>query len=228
MKTQTLVWNVLLLGAVFFVFMPAAGFAQEEFEEARIYIEYNSSDEDLGYHVFLDGEDWETLEISDPEGNLIFTVEGTGGYEDLGLTELFFEGAEPPLDEVPLDDLLGRFPEGEYTFRGVTVDNVILESTAELTHAVPAGPQVGAQVSNGRVVIKWRPVPEDFPTRDIEIAGYQIIVGSFQVTMPPSARKVVLPQKYADSLEAGEHGFEVLAIEAGGNQTITQGSFVIE
>ena len=35
----------------------------EKFEEARIIIEYNSTDNDLGFHVFLDGEDWKSASV---------------------------------------------------------------------------------------------------------------------------------------------------------------------
>jgi hypothetical protein len=45
------------------------------------------------------------------------------------------------------------------------------------------------------------------------------------VTLPASARQVTLPAEFVDSLGAGAHPFEVLAIEASGNQTITEGSF---
>jgi hypothetical protein len=79
---------------------------QVELEIARIFIEYNFSGNDLGFHVFLDGEDWTDLKISDPTGTKIFDVSGKGGYANLGLTELFFEGAEPNLSDVPVADLL--------------------------------------------------------------------------------------------------------------------------
>jgi hypothetical protein len=36
---------------------------------------------------------------------------------------------------------------------------------------------------------------------------------------------VTLPPEFASSLGAGEHAFEVLAIDASGNQTITEGTF---
>jgi hypothetical protein len=39
---------------------------------------------------------------------------------------------------------------------------------------------------------------------------------------------VTVPPEFVASLPRGTHGFEVLAIEAGGNQTITAGSFVKE
>jgi hypothetical protein len=52
-----------------------------------------------------------------------------------------------------------------------------------------------------------------------------VIVDSFQVTLPASARQVTVPAEYVVSLAPGAHAFEVLAIEASGNQTITEGSF---
>jgi hypothetical protein len=38
---------------------------------------------------------------------------------------------------------------------------------------------------------------------------------------------VTVPSEYVESLGSGEHPFEVLAIEEGGNQTITEGSFTL-
>jgi hypothetical protein len=35
-----------------------------QFEEAHLYIEYNSTDNDLGFHVFLDAEDWKSMRIA--------------------------------------------------------------------------------------------------------------------------------------------------------------------
>jgi hypothetical protein len=39
---------------------------------------------------------------------------------------------------------------------------------------------------------------------------------------------VMVPPEFVEFLGPGEHGFEVLTIEEGGNQTITAGSFVKE
>jgi hypothetical protein len=144
------------------------------------------------------------------------------------MTELFFEGAEPSLDEVPLDELLAKFPEGKYRFSGETVSGDPLVGKGILTHAIPAGPDVSAEVDGNEVIISWDPVtgpPEGFPDREINITGYQVIVEPFQVTLPGSRTSVTLPPEFVESLAAGEHPFEVLAIEAGGNQTITEGTF---
>jgi hypothetical protein len=198
---------------------------------AKIYWEYNSTPSDLGVHVSLDGEDWKELAIVNPDGTTIFKVEGKGPYRDLGMTELFFEGAEPALSEFPLADLLDLFPEGVYEFEGKTVDGDEIEGEAVFTHAIPAGPVVSADVGPGdSLVIHWEDVtgpPAGFPNLAIEIVGYQVLVGSFQVTLPATANSVTVSPEFVDSLASGVHPFEVLAIEAGGNQTITEGTFTI-
>ncbi len=220
---------VLLAGAVALCHATPAGAAK--LAQARIFIEYNAADEDLGFHVFLDGEDWESLKILNPLGATVFQVSGKGPFGDLGMTELFVEGAEPSLADVPLDVLLGLFPEGSYTFTGTRVDGVRIRSLARLSHAVPEGPAVSSEVEDDEVVIRWTPAsgpPPGFPARPVTVVGYQVIVGSFQVTLPATSTEVTLPPEFTESLAAGEHGFEVLAIEAGGNQTISAGSFEID
>lgn len=229
MSTRTPLMHVLLSGAVALTLSAPARAAQ--FEEARLYIEYNSTDNDLGFHVFLDAEDWKSVKIVNPDGVTIVEVNGKGPYgkPNLGLSELFFEGAEPTLDDFPLDDLLALFPEGKYKFIGVTADGVRLMSTSTFTHAVPAGPSVSSEVNGDTIIIRWQPVispPSGFPNEKIDVVGYQIIVEPFQVTLPASSTEVTLPREFAQTLKAGQHGFEVLAIDASGNQTITAGSFV--
>jgi hypothetical protein len=200
------------------------------FPIAKIYFEYNSSANDLGVHVSLDAEDWKNVKIVHPDGRTIFDVTGKGGWGELGMTELFFEGAEPDLDDFPLEELLELFPEDRYTFQGVKVDGGRLTSRPRLSHAIPAGPVVSSQVSGNNVVISWNDVtspPAGFPDRPITIVGYQVLSDSFQVTLPGSANMVTLPPEHTNALGSGTHPFEVLAIEASGNQTITEGTFVI-
>jgi hypothetical protein len=208
---------------------PALG-GETPFKEARIYWEYNSSADDLGVHVTLDAEDWKKLRIENPNELVLFEVRGGGPYKKLGMTELFFEGAEPALSEFPLEDLLALFPEGTYEFEGTTVDNSELESEAEFSHAIPDGPNVRADTGPGDFLeIGWDEVtspPAGFPALPITIAGYQVIVESFQLTLPADARSVTVPPEFVAALEPGEHQFEVLAIEENGNQTLTEGSFV--
>lgn len=211
-----------------------------DFEESRIYIEYNSTDNDLGFHVSLDGEDWKTLKIINANGKLIADIQGKGPYKQLGLTELFFEGAEPSLFEFPLADLLALFPPGKYEFQGKTVDGEKISGESTLSHAVPAGPDVSASddtVVGNSLTIRWDPVTQVatdpaggiFPDLPIHVVAYQIIVDPFQVTLPatdpPAPMSVTVPPEFVESLEPGTHDFEVLAIDEGGNQTITSATF---
>ena len=200
-----------------------------ELEEARIYIEYNQSANDLGFHVFLDGEDWMSLAIANPLGEVVFEVDGYAGYAELGLTELFFEGAEPTLDEYPLADLLALFPEGEYAFDGWTVDGEPISGVAELSHDVPAAPEVRIKVHDDRVTIRWKAVTEPaaiLPDGEIEIEAYQVLVGDvLDVVLDADARKFRVPDEVLEVLEPGEVDVEVLAVDENGNQTIAEGSF---
>ena len=221
--------SVLLLGVVALT-LAAPSYAAK-FPISRIYIEYNSSANDLGFHVSLDGEDWKTLKILNPAGVTVLDMSGKGPYANLGLTELFFEGAEPNLDDFPLNQLLALFPEGQYKFTGLTVGGTRISGTGVLSHAVPAGPAVSSEVTDDSVVIRWEEVtdtPTGFPNRRIQIVGYQVLVDPFAVTLPASARQVTLPEEFVESLSRGQHPFEVLAIDASGNQTITEGSFATD
>lgn len=228
MKTRHLLPASLTAVALMFATGPAS--AEVALSESRIYIEFNQTANDLGYHVSLDGEDWKFLKILKPDGRLIFEVYGRGAYKALGMTELFFEGAEPNLDEFPLDELLALFPEGEYEFEGKTVDGEEIEGVGVLSHAIPNGPgNVGAAVNGDSVVISWdasTSVPDGFPNRPINIVGYQLIVKPFQVTVPSNVTSVTVPPEFVASLPSGEVLYEVLAIDVSGNQSITEASFI--
>lgn len=190
---------------------------------ARIFIEFNFTDQDIGAHVFLDGPGWRTMKIFDPKGVKIFDVTATGSMGMIGLSEMFFEGEEPSLDELPLDQFKQRFPEGNYRFEGQTVDGKPLGAMAKFTHNIPdaaviLSPAEGAVVDPANAVITWGPVSN--------VVAYQVIVGDFQVTLPATDTSVTVPPEY---LEPGtRYGFEVLSIEAGANQTISSSFFVTQ
>src|SRR5262245_37252733 len=105
-KHMSILRIVLLVISVLALSAPTWA-AAPKFEASRIFIEYNSTDNDLGFHVFLDAEDWKSMRIVNPSGVTIFEATGKGPYgrPSLGLSEMFFEGAEPTLDEIPLETL---------------------------------------------------------------------------------------------------------------------------
>jgi len=135
---------------------------------------------------------------------------------------------------------LALFPAGKYQYKGTTVDGQKISGASTLSHAVHAGPDVSASdhtVVGNSLTIRWDPVSEvatdpaggTFPDLPINVVAYQIIVDPFQVTLPatepPSAMSVTVPPEFVATLEPGIHEFEVLAIDEGGNQTITIGTF---
>ncbi len=70
------------------------------FAEAEIFFELNNTDGDLGIHALIDGDAWKQLEIMGPSDFRLLEVEGQANLEVQGLTEIFFESAEPPFDEL--------------------------------------------------------------------------------------------------------------------------------
>jgi hypothetical protein len=200
-------------------------------EDVSMIVEVNSTDGDAGLQLFLDGEAWRSIQVRSPEGRKIFDVAGGGQLKKLGLTELFWESEEPSFDEMPLEEFLALFPEGEYTFSGKTVDGERLAGSALFSHDIPSGPVVvspeeGSVVPADAAVVVWEPAAEP---AGIDIVGFQVIVEredearTFQVDLPATATSVTIPPEF---LEANTgYKVEVLAIEASGNQTITEVSF---
>jgi len=110
------------------------------FDEANIFFELNDTDGDLGIHALIDGEPWKKLEIEDPREREILDICVKGRLRRQGLTEIFFESAEPTFDELSPKRFFHRFPEGEYEIEGTTLEGDELESEVELTHVMPAPP----------------------------------------------------------------------------------------
>lgn len=205
--------------------------------KTKIIIETNATAGDAGIQISLDAEGWTRLVVIDPDRQQIFEVSGTGSVGMTGVTELFFESAEPSFEELPLDQLLARFPAGIYTFEGTTVDGKTLTGNATLTHAIPDGPVIvspleGEVVNPNATVIIWNTVTAPFPGTDssVKIVGYQVIVERekptlrvFSVDLPATVTQVTVPSEFMESKTL--YKFEVLAIEAGGNQTISEGEF---
>jgi hypothetical protein len=200
-------------------------------DEARMIVEINATDGDAGLQVFLDGEPWRRMTLTAPNGRQILAVNTKTRLRNHGLTELFSESSEPSFKELPLGKFKRLFPEGRYTFRGVTIEGDALVGRARLSHDFPDGPRIvapagGSTVPAGAVLADWEPAPE--PT-GINVVGYRAIVERedplrvFSVDLPASVTSVTVP---AEFIEAGtEYKLEVQAIEASGNQTLTEVPF---
>src|SRR5687768_1192152 len=110
----------LTLAATYLIGATSVAIAQR-LSEAQVFLELNDTDEDLGIHASIDGEAWTSLKIIGPGGLLldIFTREG---FRTQGLTQLSFESAEPPFDELSPARFFRRFPEGRYAISAKTLN----------------------------------------------------------------------------------------------------------
>jgi Fibronectin type III domain len=202
-------------------------------DEATMIIEVNATDQDAGLQVFLDGEAWRSMTITGPGGRRILAVNTKGRLKNHGLTELFSESSEPTFKELPLGKFKRLFPEGRYRFSGTTIEGQRLVGQARLSHDIPDGPSItspaeGSTVSPNNAVASWDPVPEP---SGIDIVGYRAIVERedplrvFSVDLPESVTSVTIPPEF---LESGtKYKLEVQAIEASGNQTLTEIEFSV-
>ena len=117
-----------------------------DLEEAYLYFELNDTDGDLGIHGKVDGDAWKRMKSKVPKAvrRKILDIRARSGLRRQGLTELFFESAEPTFDELDPDKFFRRFPEGEYDIEGVTLDGEERESEVWLSHIIPAAPEATA------------------------------------------------------------------------------------
>ena len=89
------------------------------------------------------------MSIFDPDGRRIFTTLTDGVMAKQGGTELFLESAEPSFKDLPLQQLLARWPAGRYEFRGVGLNSEKLKGSALLTHDLPDGPVLVSPIEGG-------------------------------------------------------------------------------
>jgi hypothetical protein len=226
-----------------------SGLRTTQIATAKLIIEFNSTDDDIGVHGAFDDHGWKTLCVFDPAGRPVLEVGPQGQLRDLTMAGIFFESREPPSSEFSFADLKAAFPEGEYAVRAESFDGTILVGSATFTHAVPAPPRItspeiaaeprGAKknpVSRDNLVVSWDRVTKTVDGGPVNITGYEVIVTKeahedphgfsrpiYDVHVLPSVNRLRVPREF---LEAGTvYELEVLALETSGNQTISVGFF---
>jgi len=164
----------------------------------------------------------------------------------------FPEEALAPSDEANevVKAFFRKFPAGDYEVEGRTVDGNELEGEATFTHVLPALPEIVNPVSMTdepplvdpfNLVIEWNPVTTRFiGDGPVEIIEYQIILDQVEpqrtnpwidgsarrglINVPGNVTRLTVPPEYL--LPGTLYDFEVLAIEASGNTTISIGEFM--
>ena len=216
---------------------------------AKLIIEYNATDADIGVHGAFDDDGWERICVFDPTGRPVLHVGPRGQLLDLTVAGIFFESREPPESELTFADLRAAFPEGGYAVRGESFDGATLVGSAMFTHDVPAAPLItapalaeepkgtrGNPVPLDGLVIDWDPVTRTVDGGPVSITGYEVIVTKevhedptgfsrpiYDVHVPPNVDRLPVPRPFLQPDTVYE--LEVLALEVSGNQTISVGFF---
>ena len=250
--STTLLVAVLTFGS----FAPNARADEDEipFDEAEIFFELNNTDGDLGIHALIDGDAWKKLRIRDPRGRKILDIKVAGRLKKQGLTEIFFESAEPTFEELLPEDFFDRFPEGTYEIAGATIEGEELESVTEVTHLMPAPPEPSVNgipaaadcdavlpVVSDPVTITWPAITMSHPELGrtgemIEVVNYEVVV---EIDETPFKTSTILPphempgdvlsfQVPSEILSLNDMiKFEVLVREASFNQTAVESCFIV-
>jgi hypothetical protein len=231
---------------------PANAKPTTEIATAKLILEYNATDGDLGVHGAFDDDGWRVLCVFDPTGRLVLKVTPESQLRDLTMAGIFFESREPPLDEFGFADLPSTFPEGEYAVRAESFDGKFLVGSATFTHDVPAAPTIDAPaladdpkgtkqdpVPLKDLTIRWQDVTETVDGGPVDITGYEVIVTKegaedpngfsqpiYDVLVLPTLNSLRVPVEFLESDTVYE--LEVLALEVSGNQTISVGFFKTE
>ena len=232
-----LVFPILALGVAA---TPWVGDDENEIEldEAEVFIEYNSTDGDFGIQFFWDGEPWTKMKVEGPDGRSVLRVKAGHNVADQGMTEGFFESAEPPEDELSMEEFLARFPEGEYEFEGKTQDGAELEGETELTHSIPAPPS-GLWPADDSEVDAASPLTVRFDAVTADLHGDPLIPELYEVVLETegeltrvfsiilhgdiAAPSVTIPPEFLQP--DLEYKFEVIVQEESGNRTISETEF---
>jgi hypothetical protein len=192
--------------------------ASERFGRLSINLEQNFTDQDSEIVIFAKGRDegLVSLKVTGPDGRTL--VQLTAVESTLGTREFAMESPEPGLREV-----FDAYPEGTYTFRGVTVSGITLTGVAKLSHRLLDPPQFTFDESDA--LLRWKAVPG--------AAGYVIefereVDGRDELKLtaelPASATSLPIP---AALLVPGDYQAGVAAVSEDGNLIVVEQEFSI-
>jgi hypothetical protein len=215
----------------------------EPFEVADLFFELNDTDGDLGIHAEIDGGPWTSLEIEGPGDLRLLTIISKSRLRAQGLTQLAFESAEPPFDELDPADFFRRFPEGKYEIEAVRQGGGTFESTVHLSHVLAAPPShIAAEDCDAEplpevdapVLVRWDPVTRSHPeigrAGRVRISRYQFFVesetGKLSVDLPPTKTEYLVPFSAADRGQVFK--FEIIARTTTGNNTAIESCFKLK
>ena len=122
--------------------------------ECKVLVEINSSDGDIGFHFLMDGDNFVSAALYNPQWKKIFAYYTRRELREQTLTETFAESSEPLCfdpseDDDPdnddedfrtLEEFIDLWKEGKYKFRGVDNEGNVAKGATKLTFHLPAAP----------------------------------------------------------------------------------------
>jgi hypothetical protein len=129
--------------------------AEDDFEQVTVRFEQNIADRDVEvvFEATSDAAGLSALKIVAPDGRTVVDYRSPGS--TLGIKHFKLESPELKNTGSVKKD----FPEGEYTFTGVTVTGVTLRGSAMLSHQLPEAP----------AIVRPRPEGKGVPTQGLQI-----------------------------------------------------------
>ncbi len=246
----------LLLTAGLAMALASSAVLAKGFKVTNVHFETNATACDMGAQIGFDTEGLTEGTVTDPNGNVIYSLKSSAGMAATGgQTEGFLEGVEPQITELmdalgcppskeegtsSLANLLAAWPEGLYRFSGLH-KGAEINGEERLSYRIPAGAQMVAPL-NGTVLpvtsvsLKWKPVTGPILPYlgPVTIVGYHAIVyeagaevvPQLDVDLSADQTSVKIPVQFLKP--STTYLFEVLSTEKSGNQTITEGFFCTE
>ena len=219
----------------------------QQFDEAEIFFELNHTDGDLGIHASIDGEPWTDLEIEGPGDSALLNMVSRGRLARQGMTQLFFESAEPDFEELRPSDFFSRFPEGRYHIDARAQEGGRIQGSAMLSHVL-AAPPANIRLNNVAaarscddplpmvvppVLIDWDPVTQSHPDLGkkgpVNVSLYQLFVEregvKFSLDLPAPVTQFEVPRGVTDL--GKDFKFEIIARTATGNNTAIESCFLV-
>ena len=208
---------------------PAPGVGKESapfapFAAASVHFEQNATDGDVEVVFKVKGGDegLAKLEVVSPDGRTIIDFTAPDA-STLGIRQFRFESPEP----VHIEGLKSAYPEGVYTFDGVTAAGNKFHGESTLNHKLPATatflqPAAGAQ---GVVVkdleITWTPI-KNLAAYIIEIEQDELEV-NITTKLPASAATFAVPDGFL--LPGTEYQLSIGTVTEEGNTSFVETTF---
>lgn len=197
--------------------------AEDKFERTAVILEQNITDKDVEvvFQATSDKAGMRTLKIVAPDGRTVVRYRSPDSR--LGIKHFALESPELRNDGRVQKD----FPEGEYTFTGVTVTGGMLRGSATLSHKLPKAP----------AIIRPRPEAKGLPVDGLQIvwdvpeglAGVVVVIEQektnrkVSVTLPGTATTFTVPNGFL--LPGTEYQLAIGSMSREGNLSFFETEF---